>query len=194
VLDENGVGESWDVARAIVRLARAGAHVLNLSLGCHTDDDHPPLVLQRALARLGPEVVVVAAAGNFAKDEPRKPVWPAAFDDVLAVGATASQGVRADYSPDPATSPWVDVESPGNDLLSLFLAGDVIVPPPPPGGGRSDPETFSGFARWRGTSFAAAHVSGLIAAATDPGHVSPREALDSVLAKADDSGERPWLP
>jgi membrane-anchored mycosin MYCP len=192
VLDEDGQGDSWEVARAMVRLARAGADVLNLSLGCHTDDDQPPLVLQRALARLGPDVVVVAAAGNFRTDEPRKPIWPAAFDDVLAVGATDAHGARAHYSPDPATSPWVDVQTPGDDVLSLFLAGEVTVPASTAGGAPT-PQPFNGFACWKGTSFAAAHVSGLVAAATDPGHVSPREALATVLAKAGTADGRPWL-
>jgi hypothetical protein len=38
-------------------------------------------------------------------------------------------------------------------------------------------------AKWSGTSFAAAAVSGAIAAATRPGRVSAREAVDQLIGR-----------
>jgi hypothetical protein len=42
-------------------------------------------------------------------------------------------------------------------------------------------QPFTGYAAWSGTSFAAATVSGAIAARTVPGRVTAREALDQLL-------------
>lgn len=187
--------DSWDVAKRLVRLARDHVHVINLSLGCHTGDNKPPLVFARALERLGPDVVVVAAAGNFAPDEPVRPVWPAALDGVVAVGATDAEGERAGYSPDPERAPWVDVQAHGHHVVSVFLEGKVTTGRDAKGG--PSIKKFEGFARWNGTSFAAARVSGLIASRTRPGHVSSRRAWEALIEEADRDGHRrdgrPWL-
>src|SRR5262245_36260100 len=64
VLNENdGTASIWDVAKAIASLATS-CDILNLSLSCFTKDDEPPFTLRRAIERIGPDVVVVAAAGN----------------------------------------------------------------------------------------------------------------------------------
>jgi membrane-anchored mycosin MYCP len=187
--------DSWTVARRLVRLARDNAHVINLSLGCRTVDGHPPLVFARALERLGPDVVVVAAAGNFGKHHKSAgPVWPAAFDRVVAVGATDEKGVRPDYSPKPEDAPWVDVQAPGHHVVSLFPEGELLVTKDD---GSMRPEKFDGFARWSGTSFAAAHVTGLIAARTRPGSRGPWQAFHTLIKEANEAGSRrdgrPWL-
>jgi membrane-anchored mycosin MYCP len=62
--DQDGTATSWDVAKMIVELGRTGLDVLNLSMGCFTEDGQPPLVLATAIDRLDPEIMVVAAAGN----------------------------------------------------------------------------------------------------------------------------------
>jgi membrane-anchored mycosin MYCP len=193
VLDNKGMGDSWSLAKAMVHLARQGVDVLNLSLGCFTDGE-PPLVLTRALSRLGPDVLVVAAAGNHGQTHPRLPLWPAAFDAVLAVGATDAYGDRQLWSPDPALCPWVDVQAGGADVDSVFLEGKVVSPPDANSSSPAPTITdFEGFASWSGTSFAAARVSGMIAAATQPGHVSASEALEGLLEGATQQDSRPWL-
>jgi hypothetical protein len=181
--------DSWTVAKKLVGLARDDAQVINLSLGCHTDDNQPPLVFQRALDKLGPDVVVVAAAGNFAPHQPVRPVWPAALDGVVAVGATDATGRRASYSPDPARAPWVNVEAPGDGVTSVFLEGKVVTALDGKGASGAFKQ-FEGFARWSGTSFAAARVTGLLASKIRPGEVGPREALAQLLRQAT---RRPWL-
>ncbi len=192
VLEDSGTNDSWSVAKRIVRLGREGVDVLNLSLGCQTDDNRPPLLLATAIDRLDPDVLVVAAAGNHAKATAGPAsMWPAALDDVLAVGATDRQGTRPDWSPDPARNPWVDVQAWGQDVESTFLAGKVVTSVDEQG--RSLIAPFGGFARWSGTSFAAARVSGMIAAATRPGERSAREALAALIEKAQAFDGRPWL-
>lgn len=189
VLDDDGTSDSWNVARAIVQLSRTGVQVLNLSLGCFTDDDQPPLVLTTAMDRLGPDTLVVAAAGNHARTYAARPLWPAALDDVVAVGATGQDGTPAPWSPDPASNPWVDVLAWGDKVDSTYLAGPVQVST---GGTASGSENFSGFARWSGTSFAAARVSGMVAAGADRAHDSAT-ALRDLVHGAPQVLARPWL-
>jgi subtilisin family serine protease len=175
VLSDQGLADSWAVAQEIVEHGREGLDVLNLSLFCHTDDGRPPLVLARAIERLPSETVVVAAAGNHDPDDegsadPRPPAWPAALDGVVAVGATDG-GKEASFSP--RGVPWVDVLAPGVDRVSTYLRGTVTFD-------NEATDEFEGLARWSGTSFAAASVSGAIAARTEPGRTSAREAWESL--------------
>jgi hypothetical protein len=131
VLGDNGKAESWDVAKQLVRLSRSGVDVLNLSFGCLTDDNEPPLVLTTAIDRLDPRTVVVASAGNHAAvgELGRKPMWPAALDDVVAVGAIDDSGETPAWSQSPADAPWIDVVAPGVRVTSTYLKGGVDLPP-----------------------------------------------------------------
>jgi membrane-anchored mycosin MYCP len=169
--------------------------ILNLSLVCYTDDGKAPMAISTAIDRLDPDIVVVAAAGNHgaysADGQGKRPAWPAALDDVVAVGAADDRGQRADFSPE---APWVDLLAPGKDLLSTFLTGDVRVRTED--GGESV-RRYEGFARWSGTSFAAALVSGAIAAGTQPGRVTAHTAYDDIRTgvRALAAGaEAPFMP
>ena len=176
VLSDQGQADSWAVAQEIVQHGREGLDVLNLSLFCHTEDGEAPLVLARAVEHLPSETVVVAAAGNYGDDggllaDPRRPAWPAALDGVVAVGAIDGSGQTASFSPEGV--PWVDVLAPGVDRVSTYLRGTVSFDD----GGT---DSFEGLASWSGTSFAAASVSGAIAARTVPGQTSARQAWDAL--------------
>jgi subtilisin family serine protease len=183
VLSDDGSADSWSVAREIVEHGEEGLDVLNLSLFCHTEDGEAPLVLARAIERLPSETVVVAAAGNHGDSgllaDPERPAWPAALDGVIAVGATDAAGETASFSP-PGV-PWVDVHAPGVDRVSTYLSGPVSFDD-------GATETFAGVASWSGTSFAAASVSGAIAARTVPGQMSSRRAWEGLREEA----ERPF--
>jgi subtilisin family serine protease len=191
--DETGEADSWEVANAIVRLGDTGVDLMNLSFVCYTHDAQPPLVLATAIDRLDPRIVVVAAAGNHGDlpenevGHPRQPAWPAALDDVLAVGSIDEHGEEAPFTP--ANAPWVDVLAPGVDVSSTFFKGRVRLPDDSPG-------TFDGSASWSGTSFSAALVSGAIAARTVPGEVSARAARDGLADSFERvDGARPrWRP
>ncbi|GAA1644445.1 S8 family peptidase [Actinoplanes couchii] len=187
VLEENGDGNAWNAAKRIVQAGRDGVDELNLSFVCHTDDGDGPLVLAAALSKLG-DTVVVAAAGNHGHlPDGREylPAFPAAFPNVIAVGA---QG-----APFSAKGPWITVIAPGSDLESTYLTGPVSVWEDPDGPGPHPPvrvvKTFSGYARWSGTSFAAALVSAAIAARTVPGRRTATEAADELLGSALSQGE-----
>jgi membrane-anchored mycosin MYCP len=179
VLDlDDATASAWDVACGLMRFAASGVDVLNLSFGCFTDDGQPPLILSRAIDRLVNDVVIVAAAGNYGGVKPgesplgpKTPIWPAAFDGVLAVGASDGSG-PASFSPD---VPWVDLLAPGVNLTSTYLRGNVSLRGSD--GGTPTTQHFDGYAEWSGTSFAAAIVSGAIAAHTRPGRRSAAAAL-----------------
>jgi membrane-anchored mycosin MYCP len=188
VLDKEAVGRAWDVAKYMASFVGSGVDILNLSFGCYTDDGEPPLVLERAVSLISADILLVAAAGNHGdidelrkkgelKDAPwtkgltsKTPVWPAAFDEVIAVGARDGDK-PAPFSPQ---TPWVDVTAPGVNVESTYLTGNVKLT-----SSNGNPTgTFStGFAYWNGTSFAAAAVSGAVAAKIQPGRRNARQAL-----------------
>jgi subtilisin family serine protease len=140
--------------------------VINLSLGGPTHDNLGLPLTEAALLALAqrqPRPVVVAAAGNEGDTEP---TYPAAFKDVIAVGARqAPGGGRACFS---NHGIWVDACAMGRSVHSTFFDDLEVrpeelppgcLPGPPPGR-----QQFQGFATWSGTSFAAPCVAGAIAA------------------------------
>ncbi|HEV8651887.1 MAG TPA: S8 family serine peptidase [Actinomycetes bacterium] len=205
VLDEQAEGSVWEAAKAIAQFEGSGVDILNLSFACFTADGEAPLVLATAIDRLDSEIVVVAAAGNHGdprlrpKDlpglTPRTPAWPAALDDVVAVGAVDADGKRAWFSPSgpegsPDHAPWVDHSEVGVHVQSTYLEGEVcaerLIKDPKTGKADTKKEKTAPFAppwaTWDGTSFAAATLSGRIAAGIRPGRVSAREALAQLLS------------
>ena len=168
---ESGLSTAWTAARKIASFRNSDVDILNLSLGCVTIDGEPPLVLRRALERLDSRVLVVAAAGNRADLEVAgqevKQVWPGAASRVIAVGAIEPDGGKAAFSMDES---WVDCVAPGVDVTSTYVTGPV----------EGFEEKFDGFATWNGTSFAAATVSGAIAATMSAHDLPAEEAFKRV--------------
>jgi len=155
----NICGSSWDVATRMAAFAEARVSVLNISFGAATHDNKPPMVMRRtvdALTKRG--VIIVAAAGNHGPHQAK--MWPAALDEVVAVGAGARIPGKdefnvAKFSPQ---RPWVDLLAPGVGVRSLYKA--------------------RGYATWDGTSFSAAAVSGAIAHLAETRHMTAAEAVD----------------
>jgi subtilisin family serine protease len=198
---DSGRANAWDVATRIASFADSDIRILNLSLGCRTLDGQAPLVLTRAIQRLGRDILVVAAAGNHGNsDIADQPFWPAALPDVVAVGATEEKG--SGFSPN---LPWITCTADGTNVTAAFLDSAVSQPtqlPPrvdprepkgilPPDTERlahnqlaNGPVQFHGYATWSGTSFSAATVSGAVAAALRPDH-DARDALDELLNQSD---------
>lgn len=173
-----GARTAWDTARKVAGLRRTDVAVVNLSFGVTTEDGKVPLVIERAIARLGPDVLVVAAAGNRQHVHPAPDkIWPAALPEVIAVGAS-QDGERAPFS---MKQPWVDCTAEGVDVESTYVRGFVQMT-------TDAPRQFDGFAKWSGTSFAAATVTGAVAARMSqvPG-LTAREAFDQLLHGPDPS-------
>jgi hypothetical protein len=173
VLDPVGWGDDLTVS---LGLLQQRSPVVNLSLGGYSEDDRPPIALERALQRLGRDVVVVAAAGNNGSD---RPFWPAAFKNVIAVAALDTTGGTPAAASFSNYGRWVDVCAPGVDLASTYVKGTWQLD-------RSTAEeTFEGWACWSGTSFAAPLVAAEIARrAMDSGR-SARKVAWELLAELD---------
>lgn len=167
----------------------------------------PDLLLEPARAALrhfnrvfqGQDVQIVAAAGNEGdgSSPPPPACYPAAFPEVLGVGALESGSTRAYYSnladappykgvvvwggkADPKTAvqalavglpprKWNETH-PAEGMLGLFV-GDFV--PLDPASGQIMRGNISastrGWARWSGTSFSAAVMSGILARAAKGG-------------------------
>ena len=188
----SGVLDDWELHLRLSALLDPvnEIDVLNLSLGGYTADNRPlPCACDVLTAALeaNPDLVVVASAGNDGHD---RPVWPAALRGVVGVGAVATNGGRWSLS---NFGEWVNAWSAGEDLPSTFLSwpsglwpqtGDLD-----PGPNAACPEEqygvrFEGWARWTGTSFAAARVSGAIAAELKRDGRSPREVVFDLVRNA----------
>lgn len=205
VLDEDAMNaSSWDVAKKIAELQHdEDVAVANLSFGAAASRG-APLVLQRAIDRIGSKIVVVAAAGNnggigeheLAGLEPNTPMWPAALDNVIAVGAHDGHGKAADFSPDVS---WLDLMAPGVDVTSTFLPGRVkVVHRHEDGRLVEEPDVVDfgdGWAQWNGTSFAAANVTGEIVALMNSHQISAPDAVAVLLERTGPlDGDTIWAP
>jgi membrane-anchored mycosin MYCP len=194
VLDSRGDGSAWDAAEAMAQMAGKGLDVVNLSFGDFLSDDATaPMILEAAIKRFSPETVVVAAAANNGNPaeltpeqkrsgiRPNSASYPAALPDVVGVGSLDSSGELAAFTPSPA--PWISLLAPGVGLIGAYVQGDVILESRDSDGHLIGEKSvsFDGRAEWEGNSFAAAIVTGQIAARTLPGRRSARQALEDLL-------------
>lgn len=106
VLDDSGIGTSFDVARGIVYAVEHGAKVLNMSLGSPSDSS---IIRDAIKYAYDNDVVVVCAAGN----DNGSLRYPAKYPETIAVGAVRLDKERAWYS---NYGPELDVVAPGGDL------------------------------------------------------------------------------
>ena len=139
-LDDEGDGDTLSVARAIVYAVDRQVDVINLSLGSEFEDPYIREVIKYALEN---GVIVVAAAGNDGCDCMS---YPANYPEVIAVGASDSNGTPASFS---SYGTNLDVLAPGASIRSS--SWNVLSP------------TNAYTSLIAGTSFAAPYISGLLA-------------------------------
>lgn len=109
-LDETGSGYNSDITDAITWAYQQGAAVLNLSLG---GPSYSSSMQDAVNAAHTAGSLVVAAMGNVGSSVP---MYPAAYDNVLAVAATDPNDVRPGYS---NYGSHCDVAAPGGDMSAL---------------------------------------------------------------------------
>jgi subtilisin family serine protease len=131
-----GIGALSDLDMGLVIAVQLGAHVINCSFGTDDEDLEPgaPKPHSEAVAfAAAHECTLVAASGNSGD---RRVYWPAAFPEVIAVGAVG---------PDRSVSPFTT----SGEHVALCAPGEKI-----------RTAALDGYQRATGTSFAAPFASG----------------------------------
>lgn len=175
VLDKTGSGKNSDVIAGIYFAADNGAHIINLSLGSAHASDLGQEAVSYATSR---GTLVIAAAGNNGK---RTPLYPAGYDDVVAVAATQYDGHTTFYS---QWGSFVDIAAPGgNTQVDQNKDGkpDGILQETVKSGSPDKHE----FALYMGTSMASPHVAGVAALINQWGVTHPK-AVEYYLTRHPD--------
>lgn len=153
---------SMTLARATDAAFARGARVFNMSFAGPRD----PLLLSLIDTAYEKGAVFVAAAGNQGPKAP--PAYPAAHDKVIAITATDELDAIYSYA---NRGQHVAVAAPGVDILA--------------------PVTGKAFDYLSGTSFAAAHISGIVALVMERNpRVTPEEVRQVLTEAAVDLGEK----
>jgi len=159
-LREDGSGDAFTLARAIVEAVDRDAQVINVSAGTRGNCFVMERAVEYANAR---NAAVVASAGNGGVEGV---LYPAAYDAVVAVAAVDALGQHLFFS---NRGPEVDIAAPG---IAVSAAG--------PDG------TVTNFS---GTSAATPFVSGAVAAImSKKPNLSAGEAVAILYANCDDEG------
>lgn len=159
VLDNQGYGEDDAIINGIYYAVDNGADIISMSLGGVWYSSMENDAVQYAI-RNG--VTLIAAMGN---DGTRIMSYPAAYPNVISVGACDRDGKAASFS---TTGSWMSVFAPGVGILSSV-----------PG---------SGYEAWNGTSMATPVVAGVAALYESAyGHQSPA-TMAKVLSSATTGG------
>jgi Subtilase family len=156
-------------AQALLPVGRR-PDILSMSFGGTVFDD-PGALRMAILAARKAGIVLVASAGN---DGVSVPQYPAAFDQVIGVGAVGPDGPPewTNYGD------WVDACAPGVELVSAFFAsfnGKF------PMMNSVDIDAFYEWACWSGTSFSGPVVAAALAREMVIGDCDASEAVQRVV-------------
>jgi hypothetical protein len=177
-IDPSGTGTAYplfasefSVAHSMLLYGRGD--VILCGFAFPTVGNHPSLPIKAALDALiaaRPGIAIVAPAGN---SESAIPQWPAAFEEVIGVAASdRRQRARARFS---NWGSWLKCCARGEGVLSTYIdySGPIE---------GEAATTFSGWATWQGTSFAAPKVAAAIAKAfADDPSVEPIDAYANLI-------------
>lgn len=137
VLGDDGKGDNNNIAAGINWAIHNKMDIITLSLGAKEDSKALRAAVKKAYDA---NVVIVAAAGNDGAQYGDNIDYPAAYPEVISVGAVNKYLQRSWFSGDGAK---LDVSAPGEEIISTYLN--------------------NGYAALSGTSMAAPFVTGLIA-------------------------------
>lgn len=160
VLDEENQAPASRIARAVWWAIQQKADIIHMSLGT----DQPSPELERAVKEADRKgILMVAAAGNAGTPAEGESTveYPAAYEEVLAVGATDTENNYAAWS---SGGPETDLAAPGDRILSAGVFGGIVVE--------------------SGTSLAAAHVTGAAAALWGRDRTKSSRFIRTLLTKS----------
>lgn len=134
VLDDNGEGSSYSVARGIYWAVDNGADVINMSLG---DYYHSDILYDAIEYAYEQDVILISASGN---ENTSDAMYPAAYPQVITVASVNEDRNRSFFS---NYGDHVDVAAPGEHIPSTYVDDQYVM--------------------LSGTSMASPHVAGLAA-------------------------------
>jgi subtilisin family serine protease len=176
--DSAGSALESDLVPRLESALSQGVDIFHLSISCVSRNDLPLIAFREWLGHLREYKgsICVVAAGNSGM---RRRTWPAAFSDVISVGALGDDWRgRASFS---NFGSWVDVYAPGRDLVNAYATGTYTCYTAPYKG---QVRNFYGMAKWSGTSFSTPIVSGLIASRMSRTGENAQQAAAALLAEA----------
>ncbi len=118
VLNDSGSGSTSRIANGINWAVSKGAKVINMSLGQRVSSRTLEVAVNNAWNQ---GVVIVAAAGNGGT---QAKIYPGAYPNVIAVGATDNNDAKASFS---TYGKWVDIAAPGVNVYSTFPNHDFVL-------------------------------------------------------------------
>jgi serine protease len=194
VLDYQGSGSASELADGIYWATDNGAQVINMSLGWFPGYDPGATVHNAVEYAYNHGVVLVASSGNWGTGTV---AFPAAYPEVIAVGATKYDNRITDYS---QYGPEQEVMAPGGDVyldensdgevdgvLQQTFVGHSFGPPEI----LSDPTDFD-YYFYDGTSMAAPHVTALVALMIANGQTGVENIRTILHETAVDLGDPGW--
>lgn len=144
------------------------AQVINMSVGTPYDRQDLHEAIQRAYQA---GIVMVAAAGNDGMSTLK---YPAAYPEVIGVGAVGQDGERTDYS---HVGPGIELMAPGGDnQIGVLSTGSKVLEEVNEATGEMTSTVLYTHIAKPGTSMATPHVSGIVAqliayGVTDPDYI-----------------------
>lgn len=174
VMNDDGEGNIFEISEGIRYAADRGADVINLSLG---GEGYSQTMANAVKYAQDKGTLVVAAAGNDGKDGSN--FYPAAYSDVLTVGALGQDEAIASFS---NYGEELDLMAPGVQIYSTSIKKEALFG-----------DQISGYyAQFNGTSFAAPYAAGVAALYkvihSDASAEMTKEALLQTAVDLEDSG------
>lgn len=155
----DGTSSSFLLAEGIVAAVDAGADLINISLGSYGDSR---LVRDAVDFAIESGAQIVSSSGNEGFEQPS---YPAAYEEVIAVGAVDREGVLVNFS---NTGEALDLTAPGLEVFSAWTEGRYI--------------------EFSGTSASAPYVTAAIATAMSEFNLNAAQAANYVLQFANEAG------
>lgn len=158
ILDRNKQAPISRVIEGIHWAIEKDVKIINISFGMDQYSESLKHAIDEANAK---GILVIAAAGNNGQKETKNVQYPAAFDNVMAVGSIDSQANVSDFS---STGREVDVVAPGEAVRATGAFGETMIT--------------------SGTSMSVPHVVGIASLIWQKDLSKPKDFVSQVLEES----------